>query len=181
MQCYQPDCENEATVHFATNADGQMKKIDLCEECAKEQGVTDPKGFALADLLLGVTEMESDSGELECPMCGFAQADFKKSGRLGCSDCYTTFAEPLEGMLKQMHKGTQHVGKVPKALRQEMDFTKHRQQLEKQLNKAIETEDYEQAALVRDQLQGLDVPSEEPMEPLEPKPKSAKRVKGGGA
>ena len=84
-------------------------------------------------------------------------------------------------MLKQMHKGTLHVGKVPKALRQEMDFTKHRQQLEKQLSKAIETEDYEQAALVRDQLRGLDVPPEEPVEPLEPKPKSAKSVKGGEA
>ena len=54
MQCCQPDCENEATVHLTEIVDGQMKKIDLCEECAKEQGVTDPKGFALADLLLGL-------------------------------------------------------------------------------------------------------------------------------
>ncbi len=153
--------------------DGQMKKIDLCEECAKEQGVTDPKGFALADLLLGLgaaSEMESGSGELECPACGFAQADFKKSGRLGCSDCYATFAEPLVGMLKQMHKGTQHVGKVPKALRQEMDFTKQRQQLEKQLSKAIQTEDYEQAAKLRDQMKELDAPADE-----------AKEAKEGGA
>jgi protein arginine kinase activator len=80
-------------------------------------------------------------------------------------------------MLKQMHKGTQHVGKVPKALRQEMDFTKQQQQLEKQLSKAIETEDYEQAALVRDQLRGLDVPPEDPVEPLEPKAKGAKSTK----
>jgi protein arginine kinase activator len=82
-------------------------------------------------------------------------------------------------MLKQMHKGTQHVGKVPKALRQEMDFTKQQQQLEKQLSKAIETEDYEQAALVRDQLRGLDVPPEEPVEPKAKGTKSAKGVKGG--
>ena len=122
--------------------DGQMKKIDLCEECAKEQGVTDPKGFALADLLLGLgaaSEMESGSGELECPACGFAQADFKKSGRLGCSDCYATFAEPLEGMLKQMHKGTQHVGKVPKALRAQMDISRKHATLAAQLQRAIET------------------------------------------
>ena len=158
MQCCQPDCENEATVHLTEIVDGQMKKIDLCEECAKEQGVTDPKGFALADLLLGLgaaSEMESGSGELECPACGFAQADFKKSGRLGCSDCYATFAEPLEGMLKQMHKGTQHVGKVPKALRAQLVFSRKHESLATQLQQAIETENYEEAARLRDEMKEL--------------------------
>ena len=158
MQCCQPDCENEATVHLTEIVDGQMKKIDLCEECAKEQGVTDPKGFALADLLLGLgaaSEMESGSGELECPACGFAQADFKKSGRLGCSDCYATFAEPLEGMLKQMHKGTQHVGKVPKALRAQLVFSRKHESLATQLQQAIESENYEEAARLRDEMKEL--------------------------
>ena len=54
MKCCQPDCENEATVHLTEIVNGQMKKIDLCEECAKDKGVTDPQGFALADLLLGL-------------------------------------------------------------------------------------------------------------------------------
>ena len=53
MICCQPDCKNEATVHLTEIVEGQMKKIDLCEECAQEKGVTDPEGFALADLLLG--------------------------------------------------------------------------------------------------------------------------------
>ena len=48
MICCQPDCENEATVHLTEIVEGQMKKIDLCEECAQEKGVTDPEGFALA-------------------------------------------------------------------------------------------------------------------------------------
>ena len=60
-------------------------------------------------------EIEQSAGgvELKCPRCGFTQADFKKSGRLGCPECYKTFAEGLEGLLKTMHKGTRHVGKVP--------------------------------------------------------------------
>tara|TARA_B100000459_G_C8589971_1_gene207264 strand:- start:1084 stop:1590 length:507 start_codon:yes stop_codon:yes gene_type:complete len=159
MKCCQPDCDNEATVHLTEIVNGQMKKIDLCEECAKDKGVTDPQGFALADLLLGLgasSEMESVSSELECPTCGFTQADFKKTGRLGCSTCYTVFAEPLEGMLKQMHKGTQHVGKVPKALRAKLDITKQRDSLAEQLRKAIETENYEEAARLRDQLKELE-------------------------
>jgi protein arginine kinase activator len=160
MKCCQSDCENEATVHLTEIVNGQMKKIDLCEECAKEKGVTDPQGFALADLLLGLgasSEMDSAGPELECPTCGFAQADFKKTGRLGCSTCYTVFAEPLEGMLKQMHKGTQHIGKVPKALRAKLDTTKQRERLNTQLKKAIETENYEEAAQLRDQLKELEV------------------------
>jgi len=159
MKCCQPDCENEATVHLTEIVDGQMKKIDLCESCAKEQGVTDPQGFALADLLLGLgasSEMEQSSPNLECPTCGFSHADFKKTGRLGCSECYTTFAEPMEDMLKQMHKGTQHVGKVPKVLQAQMDFSKKIDTLAAQLQKAIETENYEEAAQLRDQMKELE-------------------------
>ena len=136
-----------------------MKKIDLCEECAQEKGVTDPEGFALADLLLGLgtsSEFEQGGSELECPTCGFSHADFKKSGRLGCSECYATFAEPLEGVLKQMHKGTQHVGKAPKALRAQLDFSRKHDTLATRLQKAIESENYEEAARLRDQMKELE-------------------------
>ena len=159
MQCCQPDCENEATVHLTEIVEGQMKKIDLCEECAQEKGVTDPEGFALADLLLGLgtsSEFEQGGSELECPTCGFSHADFKKSGRLGCSECYATFAEPLEGVLKQMHKGTQHVGKAPKALRAQLDFSRKHDTLATRLQKAIESENYEEAARLRDQMKELE-------------------------
>ena len=146
-------------MHLTEIVNGQMKKIDLCEECAKEKGVTDPQGFALADLLLGLgasSEMDSAGPELECSTCGFTQADFKKTGRLGCSTCYTVFSEPLEGMLKQMHKGTQHIGKVPKVLRAQLDITKQQDQLNEQLQKAIEMENYEEAARLRDHLKELE-------------------------
>ena len=162
MKCCQPNCDNEATVHLTEIVNGEMKKIDLCEECAKEKGVTDPQGFALADLLLGLgasSEMDAAGIELECPTCGFTQIDFKKTGRLGCSACYTVFAEPLEGMLKQMHKGTQHLGKVPKALRAKMDITRQRDHISEQLQKAVDTENYEEAARLRDQLKELGVAS----------------------
>ena len=146
-------------MHLTEIVNGQMKKIDLCEKCAKEKGVTDPQGFALADLLLGLgasSEMDSAGPELECSTCGFTQVDFKKTGRLGCSTCYTVFSEPLEGMLKQMHKGTQHIGKVPKALRAQLDITKQQDQLNEQLQKAIEMENYEEAARLRDHLKELE-------------------------
>jgi protein arginine kinase activator len=131
--------------------------VDLCEECAKTKGVDDPTGFSLADMLLGLgaaQEIEQAGGEagLKCPACGFSQADFKKAGRLGCPACYQTFAEPLEGLLKTMHKGTRHTGKVPESLRQSRDLSDRLRQLQKKLAKAIEQEDFEEAAILRDEI-----------------------------
>ena len=152
--------EREATVHLTQIAGEKMQKVDLCEECAKTKGVNDPTGFSLADLLLGLgasqeIEQSAGGGEIRCPRCGFTQADFKKAGRLGCPDCYKAFAEGLEGLLKSMHKGTRHVGKVPESLRQSRDLSDRLKNLQKKLAKAIEDENFEQAALLRDEIKQM--------------------------
>jgi protein arginine kinase activator len=152
--------EKEATVHLTQIAGDKMQKVDLCEECAKQKGVNDPTGFSLADLLLGLGashEMEQASGnsDLKCPSCGFTQADFKKAGRFGCPECYTTFGDGLEALLKTMHKGTRHTGKVPAARRQIRDSLRQMKSLQEQLAKAISAEDFEQAARLRDELKQL--------------------------
>jgi protein arginine kinase activator len=152
--------EKEATVHLTQIAGDKMQKLDLCEECAKNKGVNDPTGFSLADLLLGLgasQEIEQSAGgaELKCPRCGFTQSDFKKAGRLGCAECYTTFAEALEGLLKTMHKGTRHVGKVPEALRQTRDLSERLSTLERNLSKAVDAEDFERAAQLRDEIKQM--------------------------
>ena len=149
--------EKPATVHLTQIAGDKVQKVDLCEECAKQKGVNDPAGFSLADLLLGLgasQEIEQATGgvDVKCPQCGFSQADFKKSGRLGCPECYKTFAEGLEGLLKSMHKGTRHAGKVPEALHQTRDLSDRLKTLQKKLSKAIEEENFEQAAILRDEI-----------------------------
>jgi protein arginine kinase activator len=149
--------EREATVHLTQIAGDKMQKVDLCEECAKTKGVNDPTGFSLADLLLGLgasQELEQSSGgvDLKCTRCGFTQADFKKAGRLGCPDCYKTFAEGLDGLLKSMHKGTRHAGKVPESLRQSRDISDRLKNLQKKLTRAIQEENFEQAAQLRDEI-----------------------------
>jgi protein arginine kinase activator len=152
--------EKPATVHLTQIVDDKMQKLDLCEDCAKAKGVNDPTSFAMADLMLGLgasQELESGSPglELKCPRCGFSQADFKKSGRLGCPDCYRTFAEGLAGLLKTMHKGTRHVGKTPEALRATRENVDRLKQLQKRLSKAVEEENYEAAAALRDEIKLL--------------------------
>lgn len=152
--------EKTATVHYTKIEGGEMHKVDLCEECAKSKGVTDQASFSLADMLMGLgaaKEVEQSGGgsELRCPKCGFTHADFKKTGRLGCVACYETFSEGLEGLLRTMHKGTRHIGKVPAALRQARDYAERIKTLQKKLAKAIESEDFESAALLRDEIKQL--------------------------
>ena len=137
-----------------------MQKVNLCDACSKEKGVQDPTGFALADLLLGIgaaEEIEKGSSPTHrCVVCGFTQADFKKSGRLGCSTCYATFTEALTALLKAMHKGTAHVGKVPQRAHRVVELSDRMRALNENLQKAVAEENYETAASLRDQIKQLE-------------------------
>ena len=157
-------CKEKPATIFLSNISAENKKVDmdLCDACAKAKGVDDPAALliASADLMLGLgasLEVEQAAGgvELKCPRCGFTQADFKKSGRLGCPECYVTFAEGLRGLLKTMHKGTRHTGKVPEALRATRENADRLKTLQAKLARAIKDENYEQAALVRDEIKQL--------------------------
>ncbi|MBU6411217.1 MAG: UvrB/UvrC motif-containing protein [Verrucomicrobiota bacterium] len=154
--------EKPATVHLTQIVGDKMQKLDLCDECAKAKGVTDPTSFGLADLdlVLGLgasQEIEQAAGglELKCPRCGFTQADFKKSGRLGCPECYKTFADALESLLKTMHKGTRHTGKAPEALRTSRENADRLKTLQRKLKKAVESENFEEAASLRDEIKQM--------------------------
>jgi protein arginine kinase activator len=152
--------QNQATVFLTQIVDGKMQKVNLCDSCSKEKGVTDPTGFALADLLLGLgaaQEIEKGGGVTKCPVCGFSQADFKKTGRLGCAVCYDTFGEGLAGLLKGMHKGVAHVGKVPSRLAKSMKREQQLKELQRDLRKAVTEENYESAAELRDRIRNLQV------------------------
>jgi protein arginine kinase activator len=107
-------CENEATVFLTQIINGQMTTVNLCETCSKAKGVTEETGFGLAEAFLSPSHRtESDSMEIVCDACGFTASQLKKIGRMGCPECYTAFRDGLDGLLRNMHKGTRHVGKRP--------------------------------------------------------------------
>lgn len=154
--------EKEATVFLTQIVEGKMQKVNLCEACSKAKGINDPTGFALADLLLGLgaaQQIEKGPPVLKCEICGFTQADFKKTGRLGCSNCYDTFAEGLSEMLGNMHKGPRHIGKVPGHLAKQIEMDHQIRTLKSDLEQAIASEEYETAARLRDTLKDLEATS----------------------
>lgn len=106
-------CEKEATVFLTQIINGQMTTVNLCEECSKAKGVTEETGFGLAEAFLTPSHRADESMEVVCNACGFTASQLKKIGRMGCPECYTAFREGLDGLLRNMHKGTRHVGKRP--------------------------------------------------------------------
>lgn len=157
-------CGKEATVHLTQIINNKMHKVDLCEECAQQKGVTDPEGFALAELLQKSTftaqnseANESKESELVCPECGYESADFRRTGRLGCAACYVTFAAQVEPVLEDMHMGTQHVGKVPDLALERQSSKLTLSKLKEALAGAIAEEAYEEAAKLRDQIRDLEL------------------------
>lgn len=139
--------EKEATVHLTQVINNTVKKIHLCEECAQKSGVDVHSPVALADLLLGLSKGVEDTA---CPKCHMRRSDFKKTGRLGCAECYDTFKDELLSLIKGLHRGTHHVGKMPRCGTAAVgdDIA----ELEKQLQKAVAEEKYEWAARLRDRI-----------------------------
>lgn len=117
MKC--DECQNEASVFLGEYHHGEVRKVNLCEECARKRPIIEgATGLELTDLLWGLggaqkvsMEGEEQEQELLCSECGFSSADFDKSERLGCPQCYEVFAGRLSGMWKNFQKDTVHTGK----------------------------------------------------------------------
>jgi protein arginine kinase activator len=145
-------CSKPATVHLTQIVNNKIHKVDLCEACAQAKGVTDPSGFSLADLLLKASLNPEPQADVRCESCGLSQQDFKKTGRFGCPVCYDAFSTMLSPILETMHKGVAHVGKVPQRALERRSLYDRLTKLETDLEQAIKSERYEDAARFRDEL-----------------------------
>lgn len=151
-------CEKEATVFLTQIINGQMTTVNLCEGCSKAKGVTDEMGFGLAEAFLspakaGVPIKAAPQEDIACPACGFTQAQLKKIGRMGCPECYGTFREGLDSLLKSMHKGTKHIGKVPRRQVTEAKTARTATSLREELDRAVKEERYEDAAKLKAEME----------------------------
>ncbi len=157
--------ENEAVIHLTQIENNEMTTSHLCEACAAAKGLEtgeEPSGFPLADFLaqMGGESSEPSAGAEDdgpCPFCGLTFAGFREAGRLGCPHCYSTFEGRLRGLLRRIHGSTQHVGKVylppdPTASERE----KRLEGLRRRLQRAVQSEDFERAAELRDEIRSLE-------------------------
>jgi protein arginine kinase activator len=154
----------DAVIHLTQIVDNEMKTLHLCEKCAAEKGLetaTVPENFPLTDLLAqmggGGPATEEATVPGACSFCGLTLQDFRDSGRLGCPHCWVTFEGHLRGLLRRIHGANQHLGKVylsPDPTVSERE--KRLEGLRKKLQRAVELEDFERAAELRDEIRELE-------------------------
>ena len=148
-----------AAVHLTQVVDGEVKKIHLCAACAAKSGIDLQKTISVTDVLMGMDQAltpDADAAEREadgvCPSCGISRREYKRRGRLGCAVCYETFSDDLIPMVRAVHHHLRHTGKAPRTHALRAAVAEDPGSLRSALEKAVEAEDYEAAARLRDQL-----------------------------
>ncbi|NLZ38046.1 MAG: hypothetical protein GX893_00365 [Firmicutes bacterium] len=159
------ECQKRvATVHLTRIINGEYTEQHLCEQCAKNKGEFDfsHNPFSLQSLLTGLMNVDSQTlmgftpKKLQCNNCGLTYAQFGQIGRFGCSECYQAFGERLVPILRRIHGSTQHVGSEPRRAGGAVKLRRNIEELKQQLQRLVEEEKFEQAAVVRDQIKKLE-------------------------
>ncbi|MEM9109047.1 MAG: UvrB/UvrC motif-containing protein [Planctomycetota bacterium] len=158
-------CDRPATYHAVEIVKGKKIEKHLCDQCAAEDGLSIKSAHAPINELLtnfvkasGSSEKVTNTLDLTCPDCGLSFSEFRDKSLLGCSGCYATFEAPLTNLLERAHEGgNHHVGKVPRrgggaSEQRQLQITRIR----KRLDDAVDAEDYELAAQLRDDLTELE-------------------------
>jgi protein arginine kinase activator len=160
-------CENchqrEAAVKFTQVVGSEKQTLNLCTDCAEKQQFDNHLidiskvfgkiiiailGEHLVSQTLDVSLKKDD--KKTCVQCGISWGAFQKTGRLGCSGCYDSFLDPLKVLLRRLHGTNRHIG--PKIKTDEKQKLSSLHTLRKKLQSAIQKEDYEKAAELRDQI-----------------------------
>lgn len=179
MANYCDGCDEEPVTHDVVKdpVTGEYVDHHFCANCPKAQGMIGHPGQADAGKTQIAVVRISATGLGPCPSCGITFARFRETGRLGCPSCYTHFEQVIGPMISRAQEGaTHHVGKLPKRALRGVSMTEAGEERQKilkdvlgqaeerarklaslrdQLRAALTSERYEQAALIRDQIEQL--------------------------
>ncbi|MCF7907381.1 MAG: UvrB/UvrC motif-containing protein [Candidatus Omnitrophica bacterium] len=151
--------KNIATVHLTEIINDKVAEMHICQACAQNKSEGLAQQPNISDFVGGLVNADltkKDNRALKCPACGFNYNDFKKKGRLGCGRCYTAFRRQLLPLLKKIHGAIRHTGKIPLDVKRPVSSEVKLRELNDQLERAIQLEEYEAAAKIRDKLKKLD-------------------------
>lgn len=150
--------ERDAVVHLTQIVDGAVSQIHLCEKCAAEKGVETsvaapkpPLGEFLQAVQQQLAVTPNESGR--CSFCSATLRDFRSSGRVGCARCYITFESSMRDLLRRVHGHSRHVGRRYQPPHPgQMERANILIELRDKLRRAIESEQFELAADIRDRI-----------------------------
>ncbi len=162
------DCnKHESTVHLTQLINNKKVVLHLCRDCAERRGFHSPfenMPFPLAEFVTGMVGIgktapakrgKRPGKQKKCAFCGMSFEDFGKVGRLGCGKCYSIFRNDLTDLMRKIHGSCEHRGKVPVGTSDAMKPLREERILREELKRAIEKEDFEKAAELRDKISEL--------------------------
>ena len=154
--------ERDAVVNLTTIENNAVRQLHLCEQCAAERGVETtvaapkhPLGEFLQAVQQQTVPASTEAGK--CEFCGQTMKDFRDTGRMGCARCYSTFESSMRELLRRVHGGMRHTGRdyrVPKEAA--VGTAGVLGELRDKLRRAIEQEQFESAAELRDRIRVLE-------------------------
>lgn len=156
--------KNQAKIHVTQIKNNTKHSIHICQECAHEKGIAGPTintSFSVEQLLSGKS-VSTEGGATgakthqTCPTCGLSYGAFTESGRLGCAECYETFAEFLRPLLHKVQKELKHKGKIPRQGDALLSMKREISTLRLRLKEAVGIENFEEAAHLRDRIRNLE-------------------------
>ena len=153
----------DAVIHIRQMQKDLVHELHVCEECAQEKGLIreEESELPIANLLSGLLEGKDVTGATvevkdACPRCGMKASEFRKQGKLGCPACFEAFDKDVRAIVSQMASRPRHTGKVPAALLAAHQEASQGDNLREELKEAVEHEEYELAARLRDRLRELE-------------------------
>lgn len=145
--------KNLATVHLTEVVDAEVKELHICQSCAAAKTEALNEGLNISGFLSGLTnsgKSERNATDFSCSFCQLTWSEFNKKGLLGCEHCYAVFRPRLLPLLKKIHGSARHIGKNPALQDKKLPVTARLGGLREQLKRAIQLEEYEEAARLRD-------------------------------
>lgn len=149
--------KNEATIHTIKIINGKTSEQHICKECAAKLSDTEFGDFGTIssnDIIKSFFNIKQPEVK-SCPVCGYSFNDFKESGFLGCPECYNTFRKEIIPMLRRVHGNTKHVGTVPESSNEKTKLCQEINELKRRLAQAVNEENFEEAAKLRDRIAEL--------------------------
>lgn len=156
--------KNEATIFYQETINGNKRSYSLCGDCAAEMsqqgGLSSLPSFGSFHdpLLAGLFGISDTTFRTEkgCPSCGATLNDFKRTGKVGCPECYHAFSGELGGTVRSIHGNVKHVGRSPARFQKDREKKDRLLSLRTDLQKAVSEEDFERAAALRDEIRSLE-------------------------
>jgi len=165
---------NEATIHLIKIQGDRVERVNLCKECAKKFSFLSDENFYedLAGILYKLLGEGSDNlsykkdkkfwknlkyaRNRKCPYCGTDLNTIKRSGKVGCSNCYSEFKNELFPVIMSIQGSLENKSKIPVNTTRKIKLEKSLRDLKNKLQNEIVIENFEEAAKIRDRIRRLE-------------------------